>query len=156
VQLDSVQLKHVLDVWPVARFATMSKADQPQIVPIVFVRTDDAIFSPIDGKPKRTDNLQRIRNVARDGTVSLLLDHYDADWRALWWLRVDGVASVVDGAKLPPGKLALIDAALRRKYPQYEFTPVFRDHATLIRIDPERHVAWSARPVDWATLAAPS
>jgi PPOX class probable F420-dependent enzyme len=133
----------------------MSSARRPQIVPIVFVLIDSAIFSPIDGKPKRTGTLQRIRNVARNEAVSLLLDHYEADWRALWWLRIDGTATVVEGAKLPPAELERIDAALRRKYPQYRYTPVFRDGATLIRVGPERHVAWSARPINWAALAAP-
>jgi len=154
VQLDPGQLKHVLDVWPVARLATMH-THQPQVVPIVFVLIDDVIYSPIDGKPKRTGNVQRVRNVARNGAVSLLLDHYDADWRELWWLRIDGGGDVVDGDEQPLGELSRIDAALRRKYPQYEYTPVFRDRATLIRLRPERHVAWSARAVDWNALDSP-
>lgn len=155
VQLDPAQFTHVLDVWPVARLATMSAEDRPQVVPMVFVAIDGAIYSPIDGKPKRTGNVQRIRNVARNGVVSLLLDHYDADWRALWWLRIDGAADVVDGDDLPPAELHRIEAALRRKYPQYVYTPVFRDRATLMRIRPERHLAWSARAVDWDALTAP-
>jgi PPOX class probable F420-dependent enzyme len=155
VQLDPAQLKHVLDVWPVARLATQRTANRPQVVPMVFVLIDGAIYSPIDGKPKKTGNVQRVRNVARNGAVSLLLDHYDADWRSLWWLRIDGAADVVDGDDLPVGELNRIDAALRRKYPQYEYTPVFRDRATLIRIRPESHLAWSARSVDWEALDAP-
>lgn len=155
VQLDPAQFKHVLDVWPVARLATLDAAQRPQVVPMVFVLIDGVIFSPIDGKPKRTGNVQRIRNVARNGAVSLLLDHYDSDWRALWWLRIDGAADVVDGDELLPGELRRIDGTLRRKYPQYEYTPVFRDRATLIRIRPERHLAWSSRTVDWDALAAP-
>jgi hypothetical protein len=27
----------------------------------------------------------------------LLVDHYDEDWSALWWVRVHGTATVVDG-----------------------------------------------------------
>ena len=151
MQLEPGELEHVLEVWPVARLASLS-GQRPQIVPIVFVPIGQAIFSPIDGKPKRTQHLQRIRNVARNETVSLLLDHYDTDWHALWWLRIDGAAAVVDADKLPSSERQRIEAAFRRKYPQYEQMPVFRDPATLIRIAPEGHVAWSARPIAWELL----
>jgi PPOX class probable F420-dependent enzyme len=152
VQLDAVLLTHVLEVWPVGRLATLDADGSPHVVPIVFAAVDGCIWSPIDGKPKRAGTLQRIYNVARTPSVSLLLDRYDADWTALWWIRIDGSAEVVsaDPQKNPASQR--IAAALRAKYPQYRSVDLFSGTPTLLRIRPERHAAWSAQPVAWETL----
>ena len=89
MQLNPQQLSHILAVWPVARLASIGAHEQPHLVPIVFVCVDGVIYSPVDGKRKRDGALQRLRNVARRASVSILLDHYDVDWRRLWWLRID-------------------------------------------------------------------
>jgi PPOX class probable F420-dependent enzyme len=155
VQLDPGLLAHILDVWPVARLATVDAGGQPHLVPIVFVAIDGVIYSPIDGKPKRSGNLQRLRNVAHNGAVCLLLDCYDDDWRALWWLRIDAAADVLLGADSPAPMAERIAAALRAKYPQYDSVDLFVDRPTLLRFRPERNTAWSAQPIDWDTLVAP-
>jgi PPOX class probable F420-dependent enzyme len=147
MHLDSNELSHVLAVWPVARLATLSSGGRPGLVPIVFVALGDTIYSAIDGKPKSTSELQRLRNVARDPRATLLLDHYDEDWRALWWLRIDVRADVVDAVAVPA-----VEPALRAKYHQYRDVAVFRDSPRLLRMTIERHVAWSARAVNWRAL----
>ena len=86
MQLEPPELDHVLSVWPVARLATLAESGRPSVVPIVFAVVDGVVCSPIDGKPKRTVALQRLRNVERDARAALLIDHYGDDWRALWWL----------------------------------------------------------------------
>jgi len=150
VQLDQRQLSHLLDVWPVARLASVGVQGQPHLVPIVFVALDGAIYSPIDGKPKSNVTLQRIRNVAADARVSLLLDRYDDDWDRLWWVRIEANASVVKEPE--PAALAQIVAALRSKYPQYASVGVFAGTPTLLRLQPTRHNAWSSGPVAWESL----
>jgi PPOX class probable F420-dependent enzyme len=150
VQLDPRQLSHLLDVWPVARLASVGPAGQPHLVPIVFVALDGVIYSPIDGKPKRDGTLQRMRNVAREGRVSLLLDKYDDDWDLLWWVRIDADADVVTSVEARA--LSQIVDALHAKYPQYESVGVFRADPALLRLRPTRHNAWSARPVAWELL----
>jgi len=150
VQLDQRQLSHLLDVWPVGRLASIGAQRQPHVVPIVFVALDGAIYSPIDGKPKRDGILQRIRNVAADASVSLLLDAYDDDWDRLWWVRVNATAEVV--TELEPPLLQRIVAALRGKYPQYASVDVFRGSPTLLRLQPTRHAVWSSQPVAWESL----
>ena len=51
---------------------------------------------PFDGKPKRHAAIETAREHSRrTPACSLLIDHYEEDWRALWWVRVDGHASVV-------------------------------------------------------------
>jgi PPOX class probable F420-dependent enzyme len=150
VQLGQRQLFHLLDVWPIGRLASVGPQRQPHLVPVVFVALDGAIYSPIDGKPKRDGVLQRMRNVAADASVSLLLDQYDDDWDRLWWVRIDATAAVVTE---PDGQtLQRIVAALRGKYPQYASVDVFKGAPTLLHLRPTRHAAWSARPIAWESL----
>ena len=101
------------------------------------------------GKSKDHTPMKRIDSLIGAGTT------LTGDIVFTGGLRIDGTGDVVDGDGLPPGELNRIEAALRRKYTQYEYTPVFRDRATLLRIRPERHLAWSARSLDWDALAAP-
>jgi len=134
-------IERILDAWPVAHLATLGADGAPHQVPIVFARVAGRIWSPVDGKPKRSAALARLANVRRDPRVSLLLDHWDADWTRLWWLRIDGRARVVSGDEVDH---AAIERALRVKYPQYASVPVFRGPVTLIEIEFERITTWSS------------
>jgi PPOX class probable F420-dependent enzyme len=101
---------------PVARLATVTAVGTPHLVPVVFAADGDAIYTAVDGKPKSTQRLQRLTNIAANAHVSLLVDHYDGDWTRLWWMRADGVASVHQGdAAAATGR-----SLLRAKYPQYQ------------------------------------
>jgi PPOX class probable F420-dependent enzyme len=101
---------------PVARLATVTADGTPHLVPVVFAADGDAIYTAVDGKPKSTQRLRRLANIAANAHVSLLVDHYDADWTRLWWIRADGVASVHQGdAAAATGRILL-----RSKYPQYQ------------------------------------
>lgn len=137
MSLPDAEREHLLDTWPVARLATIAASGRPQLVPIVFARAGGVLWSPIDGKPKSGGVLARVRNVLRDPRVALLLDHYGTDWQQLWWLRVDGRASLCGGD-------AGAEAALFAKYPQYRDVPLFADEPRLLRIDPERILTWSS------------
>lgn len=143
MQLREAEIEAVLDAWPVARLATVSADGAPHLVPVVFARAGGALWSPVDGKPKRSVALARIRNAEREPRVALLLDHYDAVWSRLWWVRVDGRATVV-------GADAAAEAALRAKYPRYAETPLYAGAPTLLRIEPLRIASWraSAAPID--------
>jgi len=77
-------------------------------VPIVYVVLGDELWSPIDGKPKSGRELARVGNLRRDPRATLLLQHYDADWQRLWWLRLECEAEVVTIAD-PPGDEAAYD-----------------------------------------------
>ncbi|MFI5316798.1 MAG: pyridoxamine 5'-phosphate oxidase family protein [Myxococcota bacterium] len=143
MELERAAIERILARWPVARLATLASDGRAQLVPIVFAESGGALWSPVDGKPKRGPELARLRNLRREPRVCLLLDHYDADWSALWWLRLDGRASVVPAS----GAEALAAAgALRAKYRAYErgVTPLFTGEPTLIRIAIEKRVGWRA------------
>jgi len=143
VELPKEAVERLLERWPVARLATLGKGGAPALVPVVFAPSGGRLWIPVDAKPKRGGELARVANVRRDPRVALLLDHYAADWSALWWLRIEGAAAVVEGAAAPGVPEAA--AALRRKYPQYEATPLFRDaEPVLLAIEPRRVTSWAA------------
>jgi PPOX class probable F420-dependent enzyme len=144
VELPPALVERLLDYWPVARLGTQG-SDGPHQVPVVFARTGAILWSPVDGKPKRSAELARVRNVLVLPQVSVLLDHYEEDWRCLWWLRVAGDAKVVRPATADaqPETAAAV-AALRAKYPQYRSLPVLREPPTLLRIETLRVRSWCA------------
>ena len=129
-------VERLLDTWPVARLATLAPDGRPHLVPLVFARRAGALWSPVDGKPKRSAGLARLRHVEREPRVALLLDRYAGDWRRLWWIRIDGRAGVVRGEQAAD--------ELRSKYPQYRELPLFRGEPTWLQIEPERIASWYA------------
>ncbi len=147
MQLESEIVESLLERWPVARLVTVARDGRPHAVPIVFVRHAGDLWSPVDAKPKRTRDLARVRNVRTRPQVSLLLDHYDADWSRLWWLRIDGRATALEagdptlGASLEP-----VASALRAKYPQYAGVDLFEGKPLLLRIAIEQVRSWCASP----------
>ncbi|OBB91339.1 TIGR03668 family PPOX class F420-dependent oxidoreductase [Mycobacterium sp. 852002-40037_SCH5390672] len=107
---------------PVARLATVAPGGRPHLVPVVFaVDTDgrdgsDIVYTAVDAKPKTTLRLRRLANIDSNPQVSLLVDHYADDWTQLWWVRVDGVATVHTAGDAVDNGCRL----LRAKYPQYQ------------------------------------
>lgn len=143
MRLERDAIERILASWPVARLATLAEDGRADLVPIVFAESGGALWSPIDGKAKRGAELERVRNLRRDSRVTLLLDHYDADWTKLWWLRVEGEAELVSGDSAE-GRAAA--EALRAKYPAYRsgVTPLFSGPPTLLRIRIARAFGWRA------------
>jgi PPOX class probable F420-dependent enzyme len=144
MQLPPDVIEERLDRWPVARLATVADDGRPHQVPIVFARAGGRLWSPIDGKPKRGGELARVRYLRARPEASLLLDEYGPDWNALWWIRIDATAEIVDGASLADPEIASALAALVAKYPQYADVPVLREDGTLLAFQPERMTSWTA------------
>ena len=141
MRLERGEIERILAGWPVARLATLAADGRAELVPIVFAESGGALWSPIDGKPKRGGELARVRNLRADPRVCLLLDRYDADWERLWWLRLDGRAERVAASQAERAV-----AALRAKYPRYASgaTPLFAGEPMLIRIAVLRSIGWRA------------
>jgi PPOX class probable F420-dependent enzyme len=99
----------------VARLATIDPDGRPHLVPIVFVVDGDTLYSAVDHKPKRSRTLRRIENARVRPDVTVLVDHYEDDWRRLWWIRLRGRARVLDGGAEREKALDL----LAEKYEQY-------------------------------------
>ncbi len=124
----------------VAHLATGDARGQPHVIPICFVFDGNDFYSPIDEKPKRTapQKLKRIRNVLKNPQVSLVIDHYEEDWRKLAYILVSGKARVL----LSGAKHRKAVKLLRRKYSQYRNMAI--DRRPLIAIRPERVTSWAA------------
>jgi PPOX class probable F420-dependent enzyme len=117
----------------IGRLATVTPDGRPHVVPVCFALHAGRIYTAVDAKPKATRALQRLENVRAHGTASLLVDHYEEDWTRLWWVRVDGAATIADSE-------AGLEA-LAAKYAQYRDQ---RPEGPLIAIAPERWRSWSA------------
>lgn len=76
----------------VARLATVDAGLRPHLVPVVFAAHGEEIVTAVDWKPKRSQQLKRLDNIAAHPAVCLLVDAYDEDWERLWWVRADGDA----------------------------------------------------------------
>jgi PPOX class probable F420-dependent enzyme len=103
----------------VARLATTDPDGRPHLVPIVFAVAGDTLYSAVDRKPKSSRTLRRIENARVRPDVTVLVDHYEDDWRRLWWIRLRGRARVLDAGAERARALAL----LAEKYPQYRAEP---------------------------------
>jgi PPOX class probable F420-dependent enzyme len=103
----------------VARLATTDPDGRPHLVPIVFAVDGDTLYSAVDHKPKRSRTLRRIENARARPDVTVLVDHYEEDWRRLWWIRVRGRARVLDDGEEREQALSL----LAEKYEQYRSQP---------------------------------
>lgn len=135
---DPRKLRHRVAAAPVARLATLRRDGTPRLVPVTFALLDDLLcFAVDDVKPKRDLRPARLADIARDPRVAVLVDHYDADWSALWWVRVDGTAATYEAG--PPYERAL--DALAAKYPPYRAR---RPVGPVVAITPLQWAGWSA------------
>ena len=122
----------------VGRLATVDAAGQPLVVPVCYVYDGERCYSAVDGKPKRTRNLKRLRNLAGNPRVSLAVDHYDEDWRALRYVIVQGRGDVLESGAEFSRAIDLLVA----KYPQYAELRLDRTAGAVVRITPERIFSW--------------
>jgi len=103
----------------VGRLATVGTGGQPHIVPCCFALSGDTVYSAVDGKPKSTRALRRLENIRADARSTLLVDFYDEDWDALWWVRIDANGRVLSSADEPRLEFDRAVGLLRDKYEQY-------------------------------------
>jgi PPOX class probable F420-dependent enzyme len=124
----------------VAHLATADRIGQPHVIPICFVFDGKNFYSSVDEKPKRVlpQKLKRIRNVLENPQVSLVIDHYDEDWRKLGYILVFGRAKIVSRGK----KYLQAIRLLRKKYPQYHTMAI--DERPMIVIKSEKVMGWGA------------
>jgi PPOX class probable F420-dependent enzyme len=123
----------------VARLATVGAGGRPHLVPVVFALDGDTLYTAVDDvKPKATTRLKRLANIAANPAVALLADRYEDDWTALWWVRADGTARLLD-----PGddEAARARALLAARYPQYADAP---PPGVVIAVDVTRWSGWAA------------
>ncbi|HIE21352.1 MAG TPA: TIGR03668 family PPOX class F420-dependent oxidoreductase [Acidimicrobiia bacterium] len=123
----------------VARLATVTPEGRPHIVPVTFALDGNHLVTMVDHKPKTTHRLQRLVNVEVEPRVALLVDHYQDDWELLWWVRVDGTASV----HLGDDPWSRAQQVLVAKYPQYQTEP---PQGPALMIEITGVSAWASTP----------
>ncbi len=128
----------------VGRLATADARGRPHVVPVCFAAEARAVYHALDAKPKGrpVGALRRVRNIAENPWVGLLVDHYEEDWRRLWFVLVRGRARLLRRGAARARGLAL----LRRKYPQYRRAgpgrPMLPEDALVIAIRPVTVSTW--------------
>lgn len=135
--MDATQARRRFAAAAVARLATVRPDGSPHVVPISFALADDVVYTAIDHKPKSATHSQRLVNLHHDPRCSVLVDHYADDWSALWWVRVDGTAAIVEE---PAGDHPGIERLVQR-YAAYEHQ---RPSGPLIAITVTRWRGWAA------------
>jgi PPOX class probable F420-dependent enzyme len=135
-----------------AVLGTVTAAGRARLVPLAFVVapwTDEIgrplLYSALDEKPKAVADprqLGRVRDILARPEVSLLVDRWDEDWSALAWLRLDGLATVIEPASDPTDTGRHRDAVrlLRERYGQYESQTL--ETRPVLRIVVTRAVSW--------------
>jgi coenzyme F420-0:L-glutamate ligase/coenzyme F420-1:gamma-L-glutamate ligase len=122
----------------VGHLATADANGQPLVVPICFVFDGDAFFSPIDEKPKQIspNKLKRLRNIAENPNVCLIVDRYDENWQRLAYVLIRGSAKILLRGERHRKAVRL----LRAKYPQYRRMAI--NERPMIVIAPKQVRSW--------------
>jgi len=136
--MDEARCRARLSAARVGHLATVRPDGRPHVVACCFALQDGRLWTAVDAKPKATQRLQRLANVRAHPWASLLADHYEEDWDALWWVRADGAAAVLEEGVEYEAALA----ALVAKYPQFAAAP---PRGAVIAVAVERWRGWSAR-----------
>jgi PPOX class probable F420-dependent enzyme len=140
-----------------AVMATLAADGRPRLVPIAYAmvpgrpavtrRSQELVlYSALDEKPKSVDDprtLARVRDILARPRVSVLVDDWSEDWTELRWLRLDGVARLVEPAGDDAGEHRLAVDLLRARYAQYATHRL--EERPMVRITVERAVSWSAQ-----------
>jgi PPOX class probable F420-dependent enzyme len=133
----------LLDRSRVAHLATAGRDGRPHVIPLCYARDGEAIYFIVDEKPKQAGKrLKRMRNIAENPAVALIVDVYDEDWTRLEYLLVQGRAAIIDDA----AEFARALALLRRRYPQYVGMRLERGRNDVVRITPTAVHHWRMNP----------
>ena len=128
----------------VAHLATADRGAVPHVVPVCFAISEATLYITIDEKPKRRSGtpLKRLRNIAENPAVAVVVDRYEEDWAQLGWVMLHGHAEILTGG--PEHWEA--QALLRRRYPQLAAMQIARYPVIAVRIE---------RTASWGNLSVP-
>jgi PPOX class probable F420-dependent enzyme len=137
---------HVREFVAAARLAHLATADAsgaPHNVPLCYWFDGEHIYFAIDEKPKRQTGLalKRMRNIAENPRVAVVIDHYEEDWSQLAYVLIRGHARVVED----PEEYLVALRHLRDKYLLYRGMSMTPEKNPIVKIEPESVHAWGAR-----------
>lgn len=96
----------------VGHLATADRRAVPHVVPVCFVLLADALYITVDEKPKAAPSrpLKRLRNIAENPAVAVVVDRYDDDWARLGWVMLRGRAEILAAGPEHDAAQALLQA----------------------------------------------
>jgi PPOX class probable F420-dependent enzyme len=122
----------------VAHLATADRRAVPHVVPVCFAISEHTLYVTIDEKPKRrpATALKRLRNIAENPAVAIIVDRYDEDWTRLGWVMLCGHAEILnEGTEHRDAQVRL-----RSRYPQLGAMQIAKYPVIAVRI--ERATSW--------------
>jgi PPOX class probable F420-dependent enzyme len=130
--------RQFLSAQRIGHLATADKGGIPHVVPVCFAISDETLYVAIDAKPKRDPDrpLKRLRNIAENANVAIVVDRYDEDWTRLGWVMMRGRAEILAGGREHDSAQAL----LRSRYPQYKAMRIA--HLPVIAVRVKRTTSW--------------
>jgi PPOX class probable F420-dependent enzyme len=134
----SADERRFLDQRRVAHLATADRRAVPHVVPVCFAVSGDTLYITIDEKPKRQRGgaLKRLRNIAENPAIAVVVDRYDEDWARLGWVMLRGRAEILsEGAEHRDAQ-----ALLRSRYQQLAAMAIAALPVIALRI--ERVTRW--------------
>jgi PPOX class probable F420-dependent enzyme len=116
----------------VAHLATADRDAIPHVVPVCFAIFNCTLYVTIDAKPKRSFSapLKRLKNIAQNSAVAVVVDRYDDDWGQLGWIMLRGRAEILADGKEHDRAQSL----LRSRYPQLIGMPIAQLPVIAVRI----------------------
>jgi PPOX class probable F420-dependent enzyme len=122
----------------VAHLATADALAHPHVIPVCFAVESVTLYITIDEKPKARSPtaLKRLRNIAENSAVAVVVDHYDEDWSRLGWVLMRGRAEILTGGE----EHGHAQSLLRSRYPQLKAMQITRYPVIAVRI--ERTSSW--------------
>ncbi len=122
----------------VGHLATADRLGVPHVVPVCFALSEGTLYIAVDEKPKRhpAARLKRLRNIAENAAVAVVVDRYDEDWTRLGWVMLHGRAEVLAAGTEHDRAQAL----LRARYRQLQTMDIAQLPVIAIRI--ERVASW--------------
>jgi PPOX class probable F420-dependent enzyme len=116
----------------VAHLATADHDAAPHVVPVCFAVFDDTLYVTVDEKPKRSIKapLKRLKNIAQNPAVAIVVDRYEEDWGQLGWVMLRGRAQVLSDG----GEHDQAQALLRLRYPQLKRMQIVELPVIAVRI----------------------
>jgi PPOX class probable F420-dependent enzyme len=136
------RVRRFLDDRRVARLATADRCAVPHAVPVCFAVRGDTLYITIDEKPKRKPGfmLKRLRNIAENPAVAVVVDRYDEDWSKLGWVMLHGRADILaQGTEHDKAQ-----QQLRSRYRQLEAMSITEQPVIAVRI---------RRATNWGNLS---
>jgi PPOX class probable F420-dependent enzyme len=145
--INDIQVKAIIDKARIARLATVDSKSKPHLVPVVFAFDGEHYYIPIDKKTKqepcKPEKLKRVKNIQTNPNIALLIDEYNEDWTKLYFVMIQGRASLISNKKEEQQNgLLLLERAhklLSDKYQQYQKISI---GAYLIMICPQKIITW--------------